>query len=63
MRSARGGFELMDRPRDEYYTGLMERLGADRLTQVYLYVEGPHAKSSEEQAVVVVLVVVYGFIW
>jgi len=33
MRDARGGFELMERPRDEYYATLRQRLGEDVLSE------------------------------
>ena len=32
MRDARGGFALMDRPREEYYDALRSRLGEDALS-------------------------------
>jgi hypothetical protein len=33
MRDARGGFSLMDRPREEYYAALRDRLGHDTFTE------------------------------
>jgi hypothetical protein len=36
MRNARGGFELMDRPRDLYYTSLPDRLGVGALSEEQL---------------------------